>query len=357
MRSVLLLISLFVSLSAGAFSLSEEIRQLNKDFGKVLPYPILIFDKDEVREFLRRQNVLDSGDDKRIAAQLAIYVRQKFNFELTEGQAHNLAPYLTILNSAASALPLFEGYQSNVAPTACVVMPNGENLNHREELKRILGVSPGVNPYGNLDFSRLEKLMSLEEIKLFSLYHELSHCLDQFFTPALHASEPEPHQIHLAESFAEINAVFLLSQRKELKHIAAARVVLRGLYSKYFGPYLAKHPPTMAGAAYNKGGSIYFLSPQLVIAQSQLDNFDLNVQNMNLKQTLSLSRRMVESHAIHFRSFPALHVLFQEGSDAAQSKYKEMARNHPTLFQRAYFDLLSWSSFLAHVEDFLPPSE
>lgn len=351
-------ISLFLTLALTFFApqafsldLSVEIQQLNKDFGNALSYPILILDKPQLRLKLAQKKLLESADEEAIASEIANFIQTKSNITLDPSDAIALVPYVTSLNGSALAQPFFDRNVQPYKMKYCIVLPNGVTNTHAEETKRVLGIQGDASMYKGLDTRRAQGLLSLEELQLFSLYHELSHCLDKKYLPRMYDQDPDGHQIHLAESFAEVNALFLLAQRKDLTRLGVPRSLLRTLYSKYFGPYLAAQPPSIAGPAYNQGGAIYFLSIPLLEAQHVLEKN--RMQALELPAILNLSQRVVDNHTLKSRSFQAVLLYFKEGSNAFPY-YKELAESSPDLFYSVYVDLLHFQNIFTSAENFLP---
>lgn len=331
------LISIFlflISFSSYCFDLSDEVSQLNREYGNALDYPIIIFDKKEIVPLVKN---LNENDARQVIIQ---YIKEKFDVTVSENEAHNLLPYFTSMNASAVALPFFEDYFSKKMKF-CAVLPNGVENDLPSEVKRILGFDPAHNGYGNFDFKEIEKLFTIEELRLFSLYHELSHCLDKHFLPDNYIGEPSAHGVHLSESFAEVNALFLLAQRKELNKLGTKRSILRTVYTKHMGPLLANGEISIFGGPLLKaGGVIYFLSPVLIAGQRMLENFRRKVLDLDLLETLELSREVVEHHGINSRSFQAFVMTMSDGVENTQKHYKKMATLAPDLFLATYQDLL-----------------
>ncbi|MFG1503848.1 hypothetical protein [Halobacteriovorax sp. ZH5_bin.2] len=334
----LLTVSAFASNLAA--DLSNEIKVLNAEYGNVKDYPIVIFDKSEVVPLLKGHN-----EEEQIKL-LSEYMLHKFNIELEKGEAVNLIPYFGVLNGAASALPFMKGGWSKEFKF-CAVLPNGVMNDLPSEIRRVLGHSEGVDVYKNFDFSEFENLFSLDELYYFSLYHELSHCLDDIYLPKNYRSSPNGHGIHESESFAEVNALFLLAQRKGLRRLGIKRALLRKTYSKYMGPYLASDKVVAyAGDIVKQGGGVYFLSPVLIAAQRELENYRKGVLNYDLNKTLELSANIVAHHSINSRSFHALVKYFKDGREDVFDYYKELANQDPDLFLASYYDLVYLTSIL-----------
>ncbi|AYF43926.1 hypothetical protein BALOs_0916 [Halobacteriovorax sp. BALOs_7] len=323
-----------------AFDLSSEVEKLNEEYRNTYEYPIIIFDKNEIAPKLVG---LEETDQIEIVKNYTLDVH---DIELSHNEAVNLVPYFTSLNGAASAIPFFErGWGKELK--FCAVLPNGIMNDLSAEVRRVLGDSKEVDVYENFDFSRFENLFTLEELYLYSLYHELSHCLDQNFMLKNYSSSPSAHGVHEAESFAEVNALFLLAQKKGMRNLGAKRSLLRKTYSQYMGPYLASDKvSTFAGPIVKKGGSVYFLTPAIIAAQRELENYKKGVMDFNLEQTLALSKEVVEHHAINSRSFQALNKSFKDGSEEAKRYYRDLSQRDPDLFLATYYDLLYLSVLL-----------
>ena len=354
MKTLLLALTTAISLNAAALDMSQEINGLNRDYGQAMGFPIMIFDKQEVRQRLQQKNLLVAGADEQQQAYIIYqYALEKFGVKMDGPDAANLVAYIAGQNNShASAMPFFKDARKTMK--YCAVLPNGVENTHEQEVKRILGALDQEQIFKGFDFNKAYPLMTLEQLKLFSLYHELSHCLDQTYLPSLYEFEIDPHAVHQAESFAEVNALFMLAQRKDMTRLGSSRAILRGLYSKYYGPYLAQSGPSFfGGPAHQRGGSIYFLTIPLLKAQQEVESFQRRVKDLNLQQTLALSREIVKHHAMKSRSFQALHMMFTDGKEATEAHYLKLSRKAPDLFMYPYQDLLYFNSVLDSVEKVL----
>lgn len=338
MKLLIALLCLF-SISVYSFDLSEEISQLNQEYGRILDHPIIIFDKKEVLPLIRNLN------DREARKFLISYVQEKFDVEITENEAHNFLPYFRTINGSAVALPSLIDYRSKKMKF-CAVFPNGVENSLEDEVKRMLDYSPEYDFYGDFDFKKIEKLFTLEELRLFSLYHELSHCLDEVFLPENYMYEPSAHGLHLSESFAEVNALFLLFQRKGMKKLGIKRSILRTAYTKHMGPAIANKVTVFESPVVKASGSIYFLSPILIAAQRLIENYSVKVDELDIFQTIALSKEVVDHHAINSRSFQALVLRMRDGMEEAKKHYKKMAALSPELFLAAYLDLIYFDVFI-----------
>lgn len=350
MVKALLSFLIFYSTSVMAADLNLEIQKLNQKYGKAMSYPIVVLDKQAFKKYIAKEDFRPK-DEALIAKGLQSFVSQKHNVNVSNEDATALASLLISAGKSALAHPVLnrESYPSTMK--SCFVLPAAQTTSHEAEVKRVLGADVLPQLYKNLDFKKVMRLLSLEELQLFSLYHELSHCLDQTYTVKNLESEPEGHGIHQAEAFAEVNALFLLSQEHDMSRLGATRSILRTLYSKYYGPYLAQSPPSMAGPAYNQGGAIYFLTLPLLEAQVFIDRGAL--RGLSLSQVLALSRRVVETHSLKSRTFQAMYRTFT-GGDSILLEYKQLARDNPDLFLQTYQELTFIQQILSSAEDLLP---
>jgi hypothetical protein len=255
------------------------------------------------------------------------------------------------LNGAASAMPFYKDRDRRTQMRYCVVLSSANSPSHLDEVKRIIGADGQEDIYQGFDIQKLLPLMSQENLQLFSLYHELSHCLDRNYLPSIFEDEVVPHNVHLTESFAEVNALILLSQRHGLKNLGAARSILRTVYSKYYGPAIAHNVSNPFLGAVNKaGGSVYFLSPALLGAQQELDKNGTQIAGMSLEQTLTLSKMLAEQHAITKFSFDGLNMLITDGPDTIVPYYQRIAKKSPAKFLKAYQDVLYYKTMMDTVE-------
>lgn len=346
---------------AHAVDLTSEIEKLNSEFKNALGYPIIIVDKPDFQKFLAKHGHENTDNENLLARALYSYVKQKHGYQMLPEEAGILAPSFRPTKKDASAQPYYTDKVRFNQMKFCVVIPSVTNNTPLQEIQRITGADTQPQLFKTFNFEQAMSLMSQEEIQLFSLYHELSHCLDQNFIASLNEFEVVPHNLHLTEAFAETNALLMLFQRHGLKKLAAPRSVLRSLYSKYYGPSLAQKSSNVhASEATRAGGSVYFLTTVLLPAQKQIDNNPEQIQSMNFEQTLALSKMIVEQHAIDKMSFEGMHMMMREGPDVILPHYRRLATKKPSMFLKPYHDLLYFKSILDSVGEMFntaPPAQ
>lgn len=338
------LLAFLLILGAGplwAFDMTREIAELNRDYGRALGYPIVIMDKSEFRKYLVIKNI-SVQDEEKLTETLMTYFQEKHGVPLELRHAQGLVTYLTAMDKNASAVPFFsQSYPPKMK--LCVVMPSHLKGSARQEVEWILGAQGLEHLYSGVDLQRVSESMTVDQLKLFSLYHELSHCLDRKFVPLTHQGEPDAHSVHMAESFAEVNALLLLAQRKNITNMAQGRFVLRSLYSKVLGPYLAQLSGALDSELQGYGGSIYYLARSIKAAEGRLEEA---TRVLTLEGVLSLSNEITLQSALSNRTFRALHFSFKQGEEKTLAEYHKLATDHPDLFQQAYEELLTVLSAL-----------
>jgi hypothetical protein len=338
-----ILLTLLIAQICFAYNLQPEIETLNNEFNKYAKYPILIFDKDYVKSQIK---------DKSLEDQLEVikkYVKDNVGVELGKYEADNILTYHTKLDNSASALPFREGFDGDYR--FCAVFVSGSNLEHRPELERVLGIGGGVNPYPVKAIDRLEELFSLEELKLYSLYHELAHCLDPKYIPA---GNRNPHDLHLAESFAESVALLMLNQRKGMRKLGVKRSLLRTLYTKYMGKYLATDPNVISfDETIRDGGVIYYLSPSIMAAQRRLNDYDFLRADHGLDKLIQVGIEIVENSALQSRDMAAIRSYLDNGRDKALKQYLDFAQDSPRFFYQTFLNLKYHSGVIEDVDYFL----
>lgn len=336
--------------SVAAVSMSEEIAKLNRDFSNTLGYPIFVVDKADFQKMLAEKNLAGTEDRNVLVPAFTAYARAH-GIPMEPQDAAQLTAHFTHLNNSASAMPFYTDKFRRTQMRFCVVLPSANNSSHLDEVKRIIGADGQEEIYKGFDVSKLLPLLTQEELQLFSLYHELSHCLDRNYLAALFEDEPVPHNVHLAESFAETNALLLLAQRHGLKKLGIPRSMIRTLYSKYYGPAIANNQSNVYLGTVNKyGGSVYFLSPVLLAAQQELERNGEKIGAFNLEQTLALSKMLVEQHAISKLSFEALNMLIKDGPESIVPYYQRLAKKSPSKFLKPLQDMMYYKSIMDNVE-------
>lgn len=335
------------------FSLNhqEEIKKAQKWVNTFKrDYPILIFNRDEMIFFFTKNNLL--GEEKKEARRDFIqnYIREKTGVELEKIDASSIDIYLTDAPDSALALP-FETKDKKGNPTYkfCGVFPIPPNGNQQLEIERITGINV-PDAYGDYTYKRLSKKMTLKELYLFSLYHEVGHCLDKTFMPEGYKSygTPAAHTVHLSEAFAETFALLVLAKRLD-RDIGQRRAFLRALYSNFIGPYLSMNPG-MGDENRSSGGAIYFLSPYIMEAVEQLQFKKINLNENDPESFVEEATKIIEYKQYKGRSFAAINRSLQEGYNKTLGEYQRLSEKDPEFFYRAYVDLIS---FKAQIDYFI----
>lgn len=344
MYKLILAMAFIFSASVLGYDNSFEVDALNKEFNGNHQYPIIIFDKSEVKGLIT---------NKEYSEQILIiknYVESNFNLKLNNHEADAVLSYHTTFDSAASALPFMTADNSKYK--FCAVFPSGVSTSLHEEIKRNLGIANLFNPYPSEIEFKLENKLDLEELRLISLYHELAHCLDKRFIP--NSKNPSSYEIHQAESFAEVLALLMLDKRKKLSNLALKRVVQRSLYTKYMGKFLATNKDIIfLDKAMRDGGLIYFLTPSILAANKLMNQFDYRISTSETSKLIIYAENIVLDNALTSREFAALRIYLKEGRDTTIKQYKELAIKSPSYFFETYLNLKLYIDIIEEVDLFL----
>lgn len=311
-------------------------------------YPILIFDMDEVELRYAKAKAFGKGKEKEKerAAIIKAYVLEKTGVELDDSEAMGYEPYTSILKDGAYALPVLDrsGSWGEINYKMCAVFPASPNSNQRLETERITGMkTPGA--YEDITYEGLQEKLTYKEMQLFSLYHEMGHCMDRIFMPENYlAYEVNPHDVHESESYAEVFALMIL-EREGVTGTARTRALLRNMYTQEMGQWFIDNPNNGFGnPLYLQGGLIYYLSPALLGADEFLkrnrDFVQEPVDNLLLK-----AGEIVKTNALDGRSFSAIFRGMQEGTEKMFEEYRDWSTRNPAFFTQAYKDLLHFFDY------------
>lgn len=320
---------------------------------KFTDYPILIFDLDEVEYRYAKAGVYgDSFElEKKRAAIIQEYVKEKVGMDLTLQEALSYELYTTKLKEGAFALPtLIDGPNYTKVYKMCAVFPAAPNSNQRLETERITGLTtPGA--YENVTYEGLQQKLTYAQMQAFSLYHELGHCMDRLFMPKNYNTyEVSAHDVHVGESYAEVFALMML-EREGITGTGQTRALLRNLYTQEMGKWFIDNPQNGFGnPAYLKGGIVYYLAPSLLAA----NEFVRNGRNRDFLQgpidaLLLKAKEIVDEHALDGRSFHGIYRAMSEETDEVLKMYREFAVDSPSFFRTAYRDILRFLDFSPHL--------
>lgn len=271
------------------------------------------------------------------------YINEKVKVEISHSQARQILPYLTMLKDGAYALPItrdIPGVWDKVEVNLCAVFPASLNSNKRLETERLLGGA--ILGFKGLGYDNITSELSFQELNLFSLYHEIAHCLDNsFFYENIidaRARQAGAQQIHQAEGMAETMAYFLLLKdypQLNYESLALDRAKLRTIYSRKVGGYLANNPHLGFGDPnVSYGGAIYYLTPFLLKAKNIAGQFspetlnDLSYEKIHATSTDIVNQEHINSRAM----FPIREFLKGEDLDELINTYEQRAIDSPHLF-------------------------
>lgn len=330
-------------------NLSQLVSYVQKTYAvNFKDYPILIFDMDEIEFRYAQAKVFGKGKDleKKRAQIIKKYVLEETGVELQDNEAMGYEPYTTALKGGAYALPTLDrsGGWNTVDYKMCAVFPATANSNQRLETERITGLkTPGA--YENITYTGLQDKLTYKEMQLFSLYHELGHCMDREFMPNNYAAyEVDAHDVHESESYAEVFALLML-EREGVTGTGRTRALLRNMYTQEMGKWFLNNPQNAFGnPLYLKGGLIYYLSPPLLAADEFLQRNRSFVQG-DIDSLLLKAKEFVDKYALDGRSFHAIHRAMDEGVDEIVADYRETSTENPSFFFDGYKDLLHFFDY------------
>lgn len=334
-----------------AFDYAREIDKAQERFGKVKDYPIVIFNQDEISWQLAQSNAYEDTPKAKVKRIQIIqeYVKTKSGLEISDKEAESLENYITVQKDSAFAMPILEGSWGERSFKMCAVFPASPNSNQRLEHERMLGLLTD-EVYGDLGYEDVNLRMPYEQLAMFSIYHEISHCLDSEFMPSNYNGQENPHNVHLSESFAEALALLLLEQMG-YENMGRARGQMRMMYSRMMGGYFARNPGLgMGNPFFVKGGVIYHLDPALRGAQEFAFYAGNDFENMVLEELIHETVNIVQKYALDSRTFYAIgNYLEAEDKQEAIQTYRERAFDSPELFYKAYTGLIEYHDYTSYV--------
>lgn len=308
-------------------------------------YPILIFNQDEVN-FLFASHGAFSEESKELRFELLkSYVKEKTSVDLKRSELEDLMDH--ILNSnLPAAVTILDDKFTYSAPSAenfklCAVFPAVPNGTTRSEIERLTGLY-SKDAYPQRHFDQLTERMTREEMYLFTLYHETGHCLDTLFLPAATGSSSDPHDIHMAEAFAETFAYLALSERFGVK-LAETRAVYRTLYSRKLGEFFAQDFSGAYGDKFHlNAGAIYNLGPYLMHAYQKVRFKKVKPNPESPESLVKLAYKLLDEKHFDFRTIAAISMGLTYGLDVVLEEYKEEAFKSPEYFFFTYTELMEY---------------
>lgn len=280
-----------------------------KDFVKTAPYPVLLIDRDDLE--WRFVAAHATGDARKREQIIRDYVREKTGVLITENAAANFEPYLTVLKEAATAMPAMTDDFSTIQ--VCVVFPFDPNRNQRLEIERLLQLQT-AEAYGDRTYDQLRPRMSYEDSVLFSMLHEIGHCLDRTYFPRIARGDSDPYTIHQGEAFAEtLGALLMVKEGRE--EVIDARIALRSVYTYFMEPFFVRHPQNGLGSeSYVYGGLIYYLAPVLRGVAGDIRSGVEDLRKRSIAEILDRALEIVAEKDVDGRTFTAIYASYAEGA-------------------------------------------
>ncbi|CAN0141753.1 unnamed protein product, partial [Chrysoparadoxa australica] len=199
--------------------------------------------------------------------------------------------------------------------------------------------------YDDVTYEGLQEKLEYEEMQLFSLYHELGHCLDPYFMPEnYNVYEVDAHSVHESESFAETFALLML-EREGVKGTGQTRALLRNMYTQKMGKWFIDNPRNGFGnPLYLKGGLIYYLAPSLIAADEFVRRNKDFLQG-DIASLLDKAKEIVEANSLPSRSFHGVFRLMSEDKEKILQQYREWSTNDPRFFKDVYIQMLTFLDY------------
>jgi len=306
-------------------------------------YPVLIFDIDKVEERFYKSDALGKDDEseKKRAKIIINYVFDEIGVELSLVQAISIESYTSLLKKSAYAVPIKKKLGSKDI-SMCAVFPASPNSNQNLEYDRLVSYQTAPENYKGADQNHFKEKMSFDELKHYSLFHEVAHCMDRsFFSEVLNAYEPTGHDVHLSESFAETMALMFM-EHEGLKGTARKRLLLRNIVTKKMGNWFFENRHLAFGdKLFEDAGAIYWLVPSLVAAENYVEENSGRLSFLSFDEMQDISKEIVQKHAFEYRSFRAMSK-YHATKEKAVEEYFDLAKKSPSFFKKAYEDLLSY---------------
>ena len=342
------------SQAALSTEIKTDIQLLQSQFGNSFRWPILIFDQDEIEWLFLKNKAFGEAKESLRRKLLQDYVFDKIGVSISDSEAATVEDYLHELKASAVALPFKKSILSNKLEDVkfCGVFPASMNTNERLEVERVLGLGTDIYPHEK-NYEHLKHKLPLLWLQRISLYHELSHCLDQKFLPEAYLSNSS-HDVHQAESFAEVMALLLLQKRfgsQNLLPVIEERAQMRLIYATHFGPYSQAHIGNGFGSPhYADGGAIYHLFPILRGLEAYLSDDHQHVSNKEVTDLVLVAESIVEEYKIPYRAFRAM-VLFYKSPEKTVKEYERLAQQSPDFFKEAYEYLLEFQDLFREAQE------
>ncbi len=325
-------LSLSYPLMAGT-RMSALVEKVQENYAnKSESHPILVIDKDELNWKIAIERAFGKENKKSRMKIITDYVKQKSGVEIKFNDSINLDTYISFLKNSAVAVPITSGMWTSKVYKLCTVFHADPNSNRRLETERLLGLS-SKEAYGELSYDQLVPMLDFDQLKKFSIYHELGHCLDEKYLPEAQDSHDDSHGIHQSESFAETAGLLLLAREGEL-NLAKKRIEMRSIYSRKLGQFFVDNPQTGFGNPNAKfGGMIYYLAPVLKAGKKLIETELPAIQSSSIEEILSISKDIVENHALDSREFHGIYVYMDQGIETMEETYRGYEESMPDFFE------------------------
>ena len=333
-------LSLCLALAPGwTLAQANSAERLQQEWSQIRNYPVAVIDKVKYQEFLLLNKIDKHSPEPQRALALYSYLKKNHSLELPPQEIYSILSEAEDPHSAI-AKALYHDPITMTQVKACIVVPVAPSADNTSATLRFLGVETLQSKiYEGVDLAPLVNLIPRDQLELFSLYHEFSHCLDTQFYPRSLVDVESPHAKHQAEVFAETLALLLLAKNEGLHSLGPARAQLRALYYRYYGQAIAQSEPQFFARPLKYEGTIYFLSHPLLKAQELIDNKLLEIKDLSLDELIALAKQITQDHGFSSFGFNALHMTLEQSPEQALTHYQKLASKNPKMFQPALNEL------------------
>ena len=198
----------------------------------------------------------------------------------------------------------------------CMVYGGRGELDGEEAVRDFVDLSTAMHGQ-TLDNADVLNAPNAEAFKEFITYHEIGHCMDDFFISEMNNAQSLQEYLayyHRAESFSDVYGALMMARNEGVTDIADKVARLRLANMALTGPIQVEYASANSPGHYMS--YIYATHRPVSAAQDYLDqNGTAGLENMSVQEVAELARDIVNQHALTQKEADALMYLFAMDHD------------------------------------------
>ena len=276
---------------------SQELQSIQDRFNRAVGDRLIVLvDRDwvQINEAL---NNLPPGDTDLRQRYLVEYMVQRGQLHVPQEMFKNIDDDSLYSNPHSQTFNLTA--QNNLRLRVCTVYGGRGEMDGRTAVRDFISPSAAIHGDDIAD-APVQSAPDAKQYKQFVTYHEIGHCMDDWFVTAMATAKTPDDQLayyHRAETFADVFSALMMAREEGVTDIAETIANIRLANAALAGPYRAIWADQGTKSFY--ASVIYATHRPVRAAQDYIDqNGPQTLQAMSYKDVALLARDLVDQNAL-----------------------------------------------------------